>query len=434
MVKNNHDMTLKLGLILCLGVSLAGCASGALNGKHAAKDGSRRNAAVGEIVTPTKFKEGKAYGEASERVVSSALVPIPRGGGRAVVGKPYKVNGHWYRPRHQPNYNKTGLASWYGPNFHGRKTANGEIYDQTYLSAAHPTLPLPSYVRVTNLANDRSVIVRVNDRGPFHQSRIIDLSYRTAELLGTRAGGVAHVKVQYIGPAPVDGQDEKFLLASYEGPGSVEPSRIAAHDKLLTYAGLPPESGAEKTSFSPQFAAAAPVPIAAPERAAAPIQIASASPTPQLASAPIVVANKASYAVDICEPLVLQPKLLFAPPAQEVAPHAHIIRANPRRTAGINAYAPLDDASDPIGRIFSRLIKDDTPSWQMNVTNRIKVGIFTDREEALEIKDRLARFGDISLSAVQSGVHPAIRIDLESKLPFALTAARQLAPGAALIK
>jgi len=111
MVKNNPDMTLKLGLILCLGVSLAGCASGALTGKHASKDSSRRNAAVGEIVTPTKFKEGKAYGEASERVVSSALVPIPRGGGRAVIGKPYKVNGHWYRQRHQPNHNKTGLAS-----------------------------------------------------------------------------------------------------------------------------------------------------------------------------------------------------------------------------------------------------------------------------------------------------------------------------------
>jgi len=147
-----------------------------------------------------------------------------------------------------------------------------------------------------------------------------------------------------------------------------------------------------------------------------------------------VVANKVSYTTDIGEPLVLQPKLLFTPPVQEVAPHTHIIRANPRRTVGVNAYAPLDDASDPIGRIFSRLIKDDEPSWQMSVVNRIKVGIFTDREEALEIKDRLSRFGDISLSAVQSGTLPALRIDLESRLPFALTAARQLAPGAVLIK
>ena len=93
-----------------------------------------------------------------------------------MVGKPYQVAGRWYTPRVDNNYDKTGKASWYGSNFHGRLTANGEIFDQNAMTAAHPTLPLPSYVRVTNLQNRRSVIVRVNDRGPFVADRLIDLS------------------------------------------------------------------------------------------------------------------------------------------------------------------------------------------------------------------------------------------------------------------
>ena len=106
--------------------------------------------------------------------------PVPKGGGRYVVGKKYKIAGKWYYPKHEPNYKKTGLASWYGPTFHGRKTANGEIFDRNALTAAHTTMPLPSYARVTNVNNGRSMIVRVNDRGPFHGNRVIDLSERVA--------------------------------------------------------------------------------------------------------------------------------------------------------------------------------------------------------------------------------------------------------------
>jgi len=215
--------------LLALSSAIAACSTdfakvplGGLSDSSSKQVAAKSKAPVsGEIRTKAKFKAGRNYGAASERIVRSAFAPVPRGGGRAVVGKPYKINGRWYKPRHQPNYNKVGIASWYGPNFHGRKTANGEIYDQTALSAAHPTLPLPSYVKVTNERNGRSVTVRVNDRGPFHKTRIIDLSYRTAELLGTRAGGIAKVRVKYLGRAPVDGNDEKFLLASYKGPGSI---------------------------------------------------------------------------------------------------------------------------------------------------------------------------------------------------------------------
>jgi rare lipoprotein A len=114
------------------------------------------------------------------------------------VGSPYTVGSRRYYPAVDYNYDKTGIASWYGPNFHGKSTANGEIYDQNELTAAHKTLPLPSIVRVTNLGNGRSLVVRVNDRGPYAHGRIIDLSKRSAELLGFRSAGLAKVRVQVL--------------------------------------------------------------------------------------------------------------------------------------------------------------------------------------------------------------------------------------------
>jgi len=112
------------------------------------------------------------------------------------IGRPYQVGGIWYYPQADEDYDETGEASWYGPNFHGRPTANGETFDMNAVSAAHPTLPLPSRVRVTNLENGRALIVRVNDRGPFARGRIIDLSRRAAQLLGFAQNGTARVRVQ----------------------------------------------------------------------------------------------------------------------------------------------------------------------------------------------------------------------------------------------
>ncbi len=175
-------------------------------------------AACGSGTSNVKFSEKKYGVAASPRVVKDAK-PVPKGGGRYVVGKPYKVAGKWYYPKKDSGYNKTGKASWYGPTFHGRKTANGEIFDRNALTAAHPTMPLPSYAKVTNLKNGRSMIVRVNDRGPFHDNRIIDLSERVAGMLGTKSSGVGKVRVEYVGRAPLHGQDEKKLLASYSGNG-----------------------------------------------------------------------------------------------------------------------------------------------------------------------------------------------------------------------
>ena len=117
------------------------------------------------------------------------------------IGAPYQVNGTWYIPTHEPDYNETGTASWYGRDFHGKLTANGEFFDMNIVSAAHPTLPIPSLVEVTNLTNGRSMVVRVNDRGPFVSDRLIDLSARGATLLGFRDQGSTQVRVRYIGPA-----------------------------------------------------------------------------------------------------------------------------------------------------------------------------------------------------------------------------------------
>jgi rare lipoprotein A len=154
------------------------------------------------------------YGvSASARVIADGR-PIPKGGGSYRVGQPYTIAGKRYVPREDPNYDETGIASWYGDDFHGRKTANGEIYDMNAISAAHTTLPMPSYVRVTNLETNRSLIVRVNDRGPFHDEREIDLSARAADLLGFKEKGLARVRVEYVGRADLEGSDDRQLAAT----------------------------------------------------------------------------------------------------------------------------------------------------------------------------------------------------------------------------
>lgn len=165
------------------------------------------------------FAESEYGVKASPRVVTD-FRNMPRGGGRNQIGRPYQVRGKWYYPREELGYKRQGRASWYGSAFHGRLTANGEVYDMNHLSAAHPTMPLPSYARVTNLANGSSVIVRVNDRGPYHSDRVIDLSQKAATMLDYQHTGTADVKVEYVGRAPLEGRDDGFLLASYRTPGT----------------------------------------------------------------------------------------------------------------------------------------------------------------------------------------------------------------------
>ncbi|MGH6946363.1 MAG: septal ring lytic transglycosylase RlpA family protein, partial [Kiloniellales bacterium] len=138
------------------------------------------------------------------------------------VGQPYQIEGIWYYPKIDYAYSETGIASWYGPGFHGKSTANGERFDQNDLTAAHRTLPLPSMVRVTNLDNGRSIKVRVNDRGPFRGGRIIDLSRRAAQLLGFERQGTAKVLVEILEA------ESRQMAALFGAPEIAPPSSVTA--------------------------------------------------------------------------------------------------------------------------------------------------------------------------------------------------------------
>jgi rare lipoprotein A len=183
-------------LTICGAVALASaCAS---TGTHVSHNGSSWGA--------------PKYGNSSARPAQSGSQTtdwqaVARANGAASsgahqkIGRPYTVSGKTYVPARDDSYNRVGTASWYGPNFHGKKTANGEVFDQNAMTAAHPTLPLPSVVRVTNLDNGKQILVRINDRGPFVDDRMIDLSKRAATELGYKSKGTAKVRVEYVGPA-----------------------------------------------------------------------------------------------------------------------------------------------------------------------------------------------------------------------------------------
>lgn len=190
--------------VACAGLALTGCAQQPMH----------VSAGHGH-----EYFSSAKYGPASERVVEDGQ-PVPRGGGQYLVGHPYTIAGRTYYPSENENYAAVGMASWYGSAFHGRRTANGEVYDMRALTAAHPTMPLPSYARVTNLANGYSVIVRVNDRGPYHGGRVMDVSSRAADVLDFKGAGTAKIKVEYVGRAPLEGSDDERLMASLRTDGS----------------------------------------------------------------------------------------------------------------------------------------------------------------------------------------------------------------------
>ncbi len=205
-------------LAACAGHQPASMKLGLASAESAASEMERkesrgRSLFLASLSTPLTSEDETA--KLSPRVVEPGQ-PVPRGGGVRKLGAPYVAAGRTVTPQHDPEYDRAGIASWYGELFHGRKTANGEVYDMDALSAAHPTLPLPSYVKVTHLGNGRTLILRVNDRGPFAHDRIIDLSRRAAKLLGIKRGGTGPVRVTYLKPAPLDGDDsyETAFLAA----------------------------------------------------------------------------------------------------------------------------------------------------------------------------------------------------------------------------
>jgi rare lipoprotein A len=359
------------------------------------------------------FPESK-YGKASPRV-ASGYGPIRRGGGRYQLGDPYEVAGTWYYPTVNPRYSKVGRASWYGSAFHGRLTANGEVYDMNSLSAASPTLPLPCYARVTNLSNGSSVIVRVNDRGPFARGRVIDLSARAARMLAYKDGGTAKVKVDYVGPAPLEGNDQPYLLASYrpgEGDGMGQPASgvmLAMNDSA-------------PTRISRQVAPARVEP-------AATYQLASLAPIPEPASN-----NPAEAAVN---DVALAPVHMIAPgdpalpaigPVLPDRPEGFIADARPagfdlarigsihglvnsyaEQTAGSRsgASAAIERMLNPASIARSWMASHGSPASQSASgepdSDYINLGLFANQADAQRIATELSGFGQIRRSRVPTG-------------------------------
>jgi rare lipoprotein A len=267
--------------------------------------------------------------EYSPRVVEEGE-PVPKGGGIYRVGKPYNVNGRTYIPAENPHYRAEGIASWYGRDFHGRLTANGEVYDMHSISAAHTTLPLPSYVRVTNLNNGRSIIVRVNDRGPYHRNRVIDLSIGTAKALDFYSKGIARVRVEYVGRAPLEGSDDGMLLATLRESGPAP-----APSKVMVAAARP---------FIPKRDDAAGTPVP-PER---PYALSSASSRP---AKPVLLGEATSPDRAKTKPA---PRPVYAsaaaPELPSPPPNSHPAPAR----ASLFGFAPMREEGNAMGLMSGR--------------------------------------------------------------------------------
>jgi rare lipoprotein A len=196
--------------------------------------------------------------------LTSCATDKPAGTGMYKVGNPYQIAGVWYYPKEDPFYDETGIASWYGEDFHGKATANGERYDMDALTAAHRTLPMPVVVRVTNLENGRSIRLRVNDRGPFARGRIIDVSRRAADLLGFKANGTARVRVQFEGKAEVGAsppQSDDEIAANNTGAIRAAPVASVASTELAP----PPGASAAAPRPAPaEVRVASTAPVATP--------------------------------------------------------------------------------------------------------------------------------------------------------------------------
>ena len=244
------------------------------------------------------------YGvKASRRLYNEGDV-IPKGGGRRFSGKPYVVAGKTYVPREDARgYVREGLASWYGSAFHGRVTANGEIFDRHSIAAAHPTLPLPSYVRVTNLDNGNSMILRVNDRGPYHAGRLMDVSEEAARALDFHRRGTARVRVEYAGKASVAGSDDRKLLATLRTDG--RPAAIGRAPIMMADLGpSEPDAAPERLERASRALAFRP----AGERDDDAPETASPATRPSR-SAPVVLASAA-----VAVPAAVQPTAARAAP------------------------------------------------------------------------------------------------------------------------
>jgi len=267
------------------------------------------------------------------------------------VGKPYQVDGIWYYPHEDMNYDETGIASWYGEQFHGRYTANGEVFDLNSLTAAHHTLPLPSIVEVTNLENGRSIQLRVNDRGPFARGRIIDVSQHAAQLLGFDRNGTAKVHV-------------KVLMTE-----TMQAQSVARGRGIEEASGAP----AEVAQAVPRTAVDAQALAPLPGSRAAPVQAASASPTR------VVAAPAPAPLVD--PPLTEKVTLVSAKPNSQIYVQA-------------GAFAQMDNANRVRQRVET-LGRVQVSGVRINGSNlfRVRIGPVANVDEADRLLARVLATG-----------------------------------------
>jgi rare lipoprotein A len=221
-----------------------------------------------------------ASGCVQKRVeVSRGPAPVEQKRGIYKVGQPYQIDGAWYYPAEDLSYEETGIASWYGEKFHGRDTANGEVFDLNSLTAAHRTLPMPSIVQVTNLENGRTMQLRVNDRGPFARGRIIDLSRRSAQLLGFEQQGTAKVRVKILTAESIQVATIARQNGSDTGRALAEAPPAAAPREVVVAQALPPP-GAAAPAPPPAPPAAPPNAITYTRKPGAGAPFVPASPAP----------------------------------------------------------------------------------------------------------------------------------------------------------
>ncbi|POR43253.1 septal ring lytic transglycosylase RlpA family protein [Methylobacterium sp. V23] len=317
----------RLLAVSAVALTTANCAQSPQKLAGAAGSGSSLDPKYGVKASPRLYNEGDV---------------IPKGGGRRFSGKPYVVAGRTYVPREDAKgYVREGLASWYGSAFHGRMTANGEVFDRHSIAAAHPTLPLPSYARVTNLANGHSMIVRVNDRGPYHANRLMDVSEEVAEALEFRRSGTARVRVEYAGKASTAGSDDRKLLATLRTDGQPAAIRGPSPVMLADLGPDAPQVSAERLARASRPALAFKEADDQPAAEAAPVAATEVAPVPHPAKpAPILVASAATVAV----PAALQPTAVRA---EGFRPVRHS-PSEPHQTLAAARPAPLSLTPPPL--------------------------------------------------------------------------------------
>lgn len=365
----------------------------------------------------TNSGEGTAAATGSAAEVRSSY-------GLYKVGKPYQIKGVWYYPQIDYDYVEEGVASWYGPGFHGKATANGETYDQNDMTAAHRTLPLPSIVRVTNLENGRSIKVRVNDRGPFAQNRIIDMTRRGAQMLGFYGAGTARVRVEVVAD---ESRQLAFTMTGSEYPGgamvanrqptapidgSTPPVPVVAASSLEPG---PMPSAFEVASAEPQASAVmpavmtdvAPLDVGQTPVDQTPIVQTAAAYEPVASTYPAVGSTYAGYSPSDGQGLAAADvgALDGAAPTPAVS-SAALPEASRSRAPSSGHYAAVPAAAPAVA------IPPKPTSATGGARAYVQAGAFANAANADKVRQKLSRFGPVAVVNLGSGGQPLYRVRL----------------------